>query len=58
MAQRDGKLGLGHFKRVRPLGSGDVGLVDLVELQEGRVRYTPVLRKRLRTLVHDEENWK
>lgn len=30
---RDGALKLSHFRRVRQLGSGDVGLVDLVQLQ-------------------------
>ena len=31
-AARDGKLRLRHFQRVRQLGSGDVGMVDLVQL--------------------------
>nr|AML76291.1 putative LOV domain-containing protein [Pteromonas sp. BC-2016] len=31
--QRDGKLKLMHFRRVKQLGAGDVGLVDLVHLQ-------------------------
>nr|AML77908.1 putative LOV domain-containing protein [Chlamydomonas bilatus] len=31
--QRDGKLKLLHFRRVKQLGAGDVGLVDLVQLQ-------------------------
>jgi len=31
--QRDGKLKLMHFRRVKQLGAGDVGLVDLVQLQ-------------------------
>ena len=30
-----GKLALDQFRRVRQLGTGDVGLVDLVELQQG-----------------------
>ncbi|GFH26100.1 putative LOV domain-containing protein [Haematococcus lacustris] len=30
---RDGKLKLMHFRRVKQLGAGDVGLVDLVQLQ-------------------------
>ena len=33
MQQRDGKLKLMHFRRVKQLGAGDVGLVDLVQLQ-------------------------
>jgi len=31
--ERDGKLRLAHFRRVKQLGAGDVGLVDLVQLQ-------------------------
>jgi hypothetical protein len=31
--QRDGKLKLMHFRRIKQLGAGDVGLVDLVQLQ-------------------------
>uniref|UniRef100_A0A126WXD7 non-specific serine/threonine protein kinase n=1 Tax=Brachiomonas submarina TaxID=327064 RepID=A0A126WXD7_9CHLO len=31
--QRDGRLKLMHFRRVKQLGAGDVGLVDLVQLQ-------------------------
>nr|AML77131.1 putative LOV domain-containing protein [Hafniomonas reticulata] len=31
--QKAGKLGLLHFRRVKQLGAGDVGLVDLVQLQ-------------------------
>uniref|UniRef100_A0A126X3J4 non-specific serine/threonine protein kinase n=2 Tax=Chlamydomonadaceae TaxID=3051 RepID=A0A126X3J4_9CHLO len=31
--QKDGKLKLMHFRRVKQLGAGDVGLVDLVQLQ-------------------------
>ena len=31
--QKDGKLKLAHFRRVKQLGAGDVGLVDLVQLQ-------------------------
>ncbi|KAL3133891.1 hypothetical protein ABBQ32_008349 [Trebouxia sp. C0010 RCD-2024] len=38
--QRDnGKLSLSLFKRVKQLGSGDVGLVDLVQLQVAQMRY-------------------
>lgn len=33
MQQREGKLKLMHFRRVKQLGAGDVGLVDLVQLQ-------------------------
>ena len=37
--QRDnGKLTLSLFKRVKQLGSGDVGLVDLVQLQVAQMR--------------------
>lgn len=40
--QRDnGKLSLSLFKRVKQLGSGDVGLVDLVQLQVAQMRYSP-----------------
>jgi hypothetical protein len=31
--ERDGKLRLSHFRRVKQLGAGDVGLVDLVQMQ-------------------------
>jgi hypothetical protein len=31
--QRDGQLRLNNFRRVKQLGAGDVGLVDLVQLQ-------------------------
>lgn len=30
---KDGDLRLSHFRRVKQLGSGDVGLVDLVQIQ-------------------------
>jgi hypothetical protein len=33
--QRDGQLRLNNFRRVKQLGAGDVGLVDLVQLQVG-----------------------
>lgn len=33
--EREGKLKLLHFRRVKQLGAGDVGLVDLVQLQVG-----------------------
>lgn len=33
LQQRDGKLKLMHFRRVKQLGAGDVGLVDLVQMQ-------------------------
>lgn len=36
--QRAGRLALSHFRRVKQLGTGDVGLVDLVELQQGGSR--------------------
>lgn len=31
--ERDGCIKLRHFRRVKQLGSGDVGLIDLVQLQ-------------------------
>ena len=31
--QREGRLKLMHFRRVKQLGAGDVGMVDLVQLQ-------------------------
>lgn len=39
LEQREGQLSLGQLRRVRQLGSGDVGLVDLVELQDGSQRF-------------------
>jgi len=33
LQEREGKLKLMHFRRVKQLGAGDVGLVDLVQLQ-------------------------
>uniref|UniRef100_A0A126WYN5 non-specific serine/threonine protein kinase n=1 Tax=Heterochlamydomonas inaequalis TaxID=179866 RepID=A0A126WYN5_9CHLO len=33
LQERDGKLKLMHFRRIKQLGAGDVGLVDLVQLQ-------------------------
>lgn len=33
LQRRDGDLKLSHFRRVKQLGSGDVGLVDLVQIQ-------------------------
>ena len=30
--ERDGVMKLSHFRRVKQLGSGDVGMVDLVQL--------------------------
>lgn len=36
--QQDGKLKLHHFRRVKQLGAGDVGLVDLVQLQVSGLR--------------------
>jgi hypothetical protein len=36
LQQREGKLKLMHFRRVKQLGAGDVGLVDLVQLQVRR----------------------
>jgi hypothetical protein len=37
--ERDGKLRLSHFRRVKQLGAGDVGLVDLVQLQGSGLRF-------------------
>nr|AML76899.1 putative LOV domain-containing protein [Ettlia oleoabundans] len=37
--QRDGKLRLRHFARVKQLGSGDVGMVDLVQLVGSHHRF-------------------
>eukprot|EP00891_Asterochloris_glomerata_P009772 jgi/Astpho2/9772/Aster-03748 len=39
IAEEQGRLTLSQFKRVKQLGSGDVGLVDLVELNARQVRY-------------------
>ena len=36
MELKNGKLMLSQMRRVRQLGSGDVGLVDLVELLDGK----------------------
>ena len=33
LQKKDGALKLSHFRRVKQLGSGDVGLVDLVQVQ-------------------------
>ena len=38
IAEEQGRLTLSQFKRVKQLGSGDVGLVDLVELKAREVR--------------------
>ena len=38
IAEEQGRLTLSQFKRVKQLGSGDVGLVDLVELNARQVR--------------------
>ncbi|GBF95420.1 hypothetical protein Rsub_08382 [Raphidocelis subcapitata] len=37
--ERDGRLRLSHFRRVKQLGAGDVGLVDLVTLQGTDLRF-------------------
>ncbi|KAK9802821.1 hypothetical protein WJX73_002029 [Symbiochloris irregularis] len=37
--KKDGKLALSQMRRIRQLGSGDVGLVDLVELLDGGHRF-------------------
>ena len=39
IAEEQGRLTLSQFKRVKQLGSGDVGLVDLVELNARQVRW-------------------
>jgi hypothetical protein len=42
LQQRDGRLRLMHFRRVKQLGAGDVGLVDLVQLQVCVLSWTQV----------------
>ncbi|KAK9905733.1 hypothetical protein WJX75_005338 [Coccomyxa subellipsoidea] len=37
--EKTGRLGLSQFRRLKQLGTGDVGLVDMVELQDGSGRY-------------------
>ncbi|BDA47694.1 probable phototropin-2 [Coccomyxa sp. Obi] len=37
--KKDGRLALSQFRRLKQLGTGDVGLVDMVELQNGSGRY-------------------
>ncbi|KAG2444065.1 hypothetical protein HYH02_009008 [Chlamydomonas schloesseri] len=39
LQERDGKLKLMHFRRVKQLGAGDVGLVDLVQLQGSELKF-------------------
>lgn len=43
--KKDGRLALSQFRRLKQLGTGDVGLVDMVELQDGTGRWglLPVL---------------
>ncbi|CAK0783080.1 hypothetical protein CVIRNUC_006275 [Coccomyxa viridis] len=36
---KNGRLALSQFRRLKQLGTGDVGLVDMVELQDGTGRY-------------------
>ncbi len=36
--QKNGRLALSQFRRLKQLGTGDVGLVDMVELQDGSAR--------------------
>jgi hypothetical protein len=43
LQQREGQLRLNHFRRVKQLGAGDVGLVDLVQLQVRLWRYINML---------------
>ena len=38
-ARSAGRLRLSHFRRVKQLGAGDVGLVDLVTLQGSELRF-------------------
>ena len=35
---KNGRLALSQFRRLKQLGTGDVGLVDMVELQDGSGR--------------------
>nr|AML79622.1 putative LOV domain-containing protein [Leptosira obovata] len=37
--KRDGRLTLSQFRRLKQLGAGDVGIVDLVELQSGEGKF-------------------
>lgn len=37
--KKNGQLALSQFRRLKQLGTGDVGLVDMVELQDGSGRY-------------------
>jgi phototropin len=39
LQQREGKLKLMHFRRIKQLGTGDVGNVDLVQLQGTEFRF-------------------
>lgn len=41
--QKNGRLALSQFRRLKQLGTGDVGLVDMVELQDGSGRSVPTL---------------
>lgn len=36
--RKNGRLALSQFRRLKQLGTGDVGLVDMVELQDGSGR--------------------
>ena len=38
---KNGRLALSQFRRLKQLGTGDVGLVDMVELQDGTGRSGP-----------------
>ena len=38
---KNGRLALSQFRRLKQLGTGDVGLVDMVELQDGSGRCVP-----------------
>lgn len=46
LQHKDGDLKLSHFRRVKQLGSGDVGLVDLVQIQARLPRRPPPARRR------------
>lgn len=42
--RKAGRLALSQFRRLKQLGTGDVGLVDMVELQDGSSRCARVLQ--------------
>ena len=55
--QRDGKLRLRHFARVRQLGSGDVGMVDLVQLVGGEHRFALKSLEKREMLERNKVGW-